>query len=115
MSNEMKPREEYPQCPNCKLGRMSVNSGGSLWCDRCESCVTESKRETSNGNPMHAEFASAMGMTLRDYFAAKVINGIIASFAGVDIRMPGPEELACDAYRYADAMIAARSQQKDGA
>lgn len=30
-------REQAPQCPNCAEGRMSINSGGSLWCDRCES------------------------------------------------------------------------------
>jgi hypothetical protein len=48
------------------------------------------------------------GMTLRDYFAAKAMQGIIAS------EQPGDEEFATlemcarDAYKYADAMLKAR-------
>jgi hypothetical protein len=47
-------------------------------------------------------------MTLRDYFAAKAMQGIIAS------EQPGDEEFATlemcahDAYKYADAMLKAR-------
>jgi hypothetical protein len=51
------------------------------------------------------------GMTLRDYFAAKAMQGSIG--AGNDNVMRGYEgwrdELAREAYRYADAMLAARS------
>jgi hypothetical protein len=49
------------------------------------------------------------GMTLRDYFAAKAMQGIIAS------EQPGDEEFATlemcarDAYKYADAMLKARA------
>ena len=50
------------------------------------------------------------GMTLRDYFAAKALDASIA--AGHDIVMRGHEgwrdELAREAYRYADSMILAR-------
>jgi hypothetical protein len=48
------------------------------------------------------------GMTLRDYFAAKAMQAIIAS------EQPGDEEFATfdmyasDAYKYADAMLQAR-------
>jgi hypothetical protein len=48
------------------------------------------------------------GMTLRDYFAAKAMQGIIAS------EQPGDEEFATlemcarDAYKYADSMLKAR-------
>jgi ribosomal protein L37AE/L43A len=30
-------RSRAPKCPNCTDGRMTVNQGGCLWCDRCES------------------------------------------------------------------------------
>lgn len=54
--------------------------------------------------------AQVSGMTMRDYFAAKAIQGFLASFAGADCRMPTPEQLAHDAYQQADAMIAERSK-----
>jgi hypothetical protein len=44
------------------------------------------------------------GMTLRDYFAAKAMHGIIA---GIDPQM-NYEEIATRAYQYADAMIEVR-------
>jgi len=44
------------------------------------------------------------GMTLRDYFAAKAMHGIIA---GIDPQM-NYEEIASRAYQYADAMIEVR-------
>lgn len=50
------------------------------------------------------------GMTLRDYFAAKAMQGILASFAGLASSLPKPESVAADAYAQADAMLAARSQ-----
>lgn len=43
------------------------------------------------------------GMSLRDYFAAKVINGVAGGSPGSD-----PEWLARYAYRVADCMMAAR-------
>lgn len=50
------------------------------------------------------------GMTLRDYFAAKAIQALIARVE--DELMRGYEgwgvELGREAYRYADAMLAAR-------
>jgi hypothetical protein len=47
------------------------------------------------------------GMTLRDYFAAKVIQGICAS--GPTIEWSN-DLLAADAYDLADAMLKAREQ-----
>lgn len=29
-------REQFPKCPRCNDGRMSVSGDGSQWCDRCE-------------------------------------------------------------------------------
>jgi predicted RNA polymerase sigma factor len=43
------------------------------------------------------------GMTLRDYFAAKAMQGIL--FEGID-----PEQTAKHAYDMADAMLKARSE-----
>lgn len=59
------------------------------------------------------------GMTLRDYFAAKAMQGIVSSIDGEDSyqRLRGhaaaaglsvSEWIACDAYKQADAMLAAR-------
>ena len=44
------------------------------------------------------------GMTLRDYFAAKAMQGLLVSTRTEDARM-----IAKDAYKVADAMLAARS------
>ena len=48
------------------------------------------------------------GMTLRDYFAAKAMQGVIASLQEGDER--GCVWVAVYAYQYADAMLKARGQ-----
>lgn len=59
-------------------------------------------------NPMPGKLANApQGMTLRDYFAAAALQGFLAN--------PGNEfvkfyEIASDAYKMSDAMIAARKE-----
>ena len=49
------------------------------------------------------------GMTLRDYFAAKAMQGLLAGLLadGMDIKWQGVAE---DAHRMADAMLAAREK-----
>ena len=53
------------------------------------------------------------GMTLRDYFAAAALQGLLAAcrpgyeYTGDN----GPQRCAAEAYRYADAMIAARKEE----
>jgi hypothetical protein len=47
------------------------------------------------------------GMSLRDYFAANAIQGLV-NLAGCDLNAE-----AALAYRYADAMLAARNDQGD--
>jgi len=66
--------------------------------------------DQNNGGPAFPQLAelgdiaySTGGMTLRDYFAAKAMASAIASR-----RYPMPEEIAVDAYEYADAMLRAR-------
>lgn len=72
--------------------------------------MSEQNRINTGGSafPNHG----VTGMKLRDYFAAKALAGIVSS-VGVDLTgspMPYDEalEVAVDAYRIADAMIAAR-------
>jgi hypothetical protein len=50
------------------------------------------------------------GMTLRDYFAAKAMQGIATTLDQTEGE-PFWNVIATDAYKMADAMIAARSQQ----
>lgn len=72
---------------------MSKNTGGPAF--PVQSIYIEDQETNSHG------------MTLRDYFAAKAMQGIIASTPD---RMPCPpdEATATRAYRYADAMLKAR-------
>lgn len=45
------------------------------------------------------------GMTLRDYFAAKAMQGFIAYATAKGIYVPQDDELASAAYQLADAML----------
>ena len=61
------------------------------------------------------DFSELRGMTLRDYFAAKAMQGFIAYMgceAEVTDRLGGPnnEVIARNAYSYADAMLKAREE-----
>ena len=56
--------------------------------------------------PRPGDFNPQIGMTLRDYFAAKVIQGLFAS--GNLQATDTDEALARDAYIVADAMLKAR-------
>lgn len=51
----------------------------------------------------YAGHGPAWGMTLRDYFAAKVMVDLMGKMDN-----PSPKGVATWAYRYADAMLAAR-------
>lgn len=60
-----------------------------------------------NGNTGEINFSHEGGMTLRDYFAGKAMNGM-ATACGWE---GGPfEKIASDAYKIADAMLKAREQ-----
>lgn len=66
---------------------------------------------TSNYNaiaPMSTGYSE--GMTLRDYFAAKAMQGLIASANHKGLYAPPDNELASAAFQLADAMLKARSQ-----
>lgn len=51
---------------------------------------------------------TCFGMTLRDYFAAKALNGYLASYAPDDNPFKNGPAVARDCYELADAMLAAR-------
>jgi hypothetical protein len=57
--------------------------------------------------PCHT-IAMHEGMTLRDYFAAKAMQGWLASFTSE--MQPNPERIAEFCYAMADAMLRAREQ-----
>lgn len=61
--------------------------------------------------PHNPDFAySATGMTLRDYFAGQAMHGLIArSGPG---RLPFDEDIAKQAYRIAQAMLAEREKNR---
>lgn len=50
-------------------------------------------------------YSACAGMSLRDYFAAQALVGIVSAKKG---GWDGPEEDSKKAYQYADAMLAAR-------
>ena len=76
---------------------MEKNDGGPAF-PRLESL--------SNKTPAYAVATSAGGMTLRDYFAAKAMQGMQAN---VGANKWTPEHFAESAYKCADAMLKARS------
>ncbi|MFL1558614.1 hypothetical protein [Pseudomonas sp. O11] len=51
------------------------------------------------------EFGCVLGMSLRDYFAAKALQGMTTDGWQANDRTP----MAIEAYRLADSMLAARS------
>ena len=67
---------------------MSTNTGGPAFPYVCD-----------------ADFDYGTGMTLRDYFAAKAMQGLIAAWT---VGVPEANAAAAAAYQYADAMLKAR-------
>lgn len=58
---------------------------------------------------MHYDLAdNEHGLTIRDYFAAKAVQGFIAYTAHKGMYTPPDNELATSAYQLADAMMKAR-------
>jgi hypothetical protein len=60
---------------------------------------------------MHYDLAEGEhGLTMRDYFAARAVQGFIAYTSHKGIYTPPDNELAKAAYQLADAMMKAREQ-----
>jgi hypothetical protein len=87
-----------PRNPGNKI-MSNTNTGGSAF---------PSKKRIYRAGYSTNEFEPVEGMTLRDYFAAKAMQGIIASEKLGDEEFATPEMYARDAYKYADAMLKAR-------
>lgn len=83
---------------------MSNKTGGRAF--PCDSIV-----ERDEVGHLHGFEVSSGGMTLRDYFAAKALQGWLASYPD-DNRHPviagNADEVAMNAYQMADAMLRAR-------
>jgi len=63
--------------------------------------------ELHDQTPPYRHLLASQGMTLRDYFAAKWMQGWMATPSTIDVSR---EECAHEAYRMADAMLAAREK-----
>lgn len=62
--------------------------------------------------PVEFQFAEA-GMSLRDWFAGQIANGM-AAYSGTSGVSYGPGEIAGRSYQIADAMLLARSRPEEG-
>jgi hypothetical protein len=62
----------------------------------------------STVDPYDRSVTTCDGMTLRDYFAAKAMEGMLSDTALVGT----PDEFAIKAYAVADAMLSARGTEK---
>ncbi|HAT3917709.1 TPA: hypothetical protein I9Y23_001323 [Kluyvera ascorbata] len=78
---------------------MSNKTGGRAF--PCDSIV-----ERDEVGHLHGFEVSSGGMTLRDYFAVKAMQGIISS----ECNYGAFSDLASDAYSIADAMLRAREE-----
>lgn len=68
--------------------------------------------EDRTGGDFPEHFAKQDGMTLRDYFAAKAMQGIICTneFAPSNLAKDFPERASVKSYEIADAMLKERSK-----
>ena len=82
---------------------MTINTGGAAF-------PVPFSLDPEQGGPVFADCYGNGGMTLRDYFAAKAMQGFASTLRG-----DAPilfDRLAEDAYRMADAMLKAREKQE---
>lgn len=82
---------------------MSANNGGPAF-----PMFTPKSHEARSDAGFDGTVDFAMGMTLRDYFAAKALVGFMGS--GDADWTKHPESFAREAYRMADAMLAEREK-----
>jgi hypothetical protein len=75
-----------------------INDGGPAFPTQATATTTR----TDTAQPVQTHYGSTPGMTLRDYFAAAALQGMMAS--QVDVAVPYP----LYSYAIADAMLKAR-------
>ena len=80
-----------------------INDGGSAFPSTRTLHVKHSDGTEETG------FVEMRGMTLRDWFAGRVIQGMLANPSLDIVEM---EDLVCESYQYADIMIAHREKEK---
>jgi hypothetical protein len=81
---------------------MGMNTGGPAFPH-----VADLVQHSPNGG-ITTKPITSNGMTLRDYFAAKAMQGLIASANHKGLYAPPDNELASAAFQLADAMLKAR-------
>ena len=69
-----------------------------------------SKAENPPAFPSAMGYTGPMGMSLRDYFAAKVMQSILSS-PHLSPNSKSISDVSTDSYKLADAMLAERSKQ----
>ena len=97
--------------PTTKVGEVSILQ--SHWVDGASmnDKKADQMKEMSEPAFPHSRLGSdADGMTLRDYFAAKAMQGFLESFATTGIYTPSTDGLAKSSYAVADAMLKARDK-----
>ena len=62
------------------------------------------------GYRQFGDHAVYMGMTLRDYFAAKAMQGLVIDKSFIDLYSSGARAVAHQAYLVADAMLKVRDE-----
>ena len=73
--------------------------------------MSRTKNNGGTAFPVVSDMETLIGMSKRDYFAAKALQGLLASLAhpeGTTPRMLGFDQLAKDAFDLADEMLKAR-------
>ena len=97
-----------PQCGKC--GAWLINNcgrcGAPVCCPQC--CIIDTlERKFPIGS---GDMRDPVGMTLRDYFAAAALQGILASVQSDEITIG--QVVAKNAYDIADAMLKERHEHK---
>lgn len=97
---EVDPESEHKE-HGCRIGgRLDI-----VLRERAELDKVKKENETAK------KFIDAMGLTKREYFAAKAIQGILASFPnGMDTKSTH-QDIACEAVNLADALLAELSKE----
>lgn len=81
------------------------NDGGSV----LPVLVKKTTKTDENGEEKSYHYGFA-GLSIRDFFAAKAMQSLIAVYINTGNETPGREYIASWAYEYADEMLKARDE-----
>lgn len=114
MSSGVRPDwVNYPDFPSTLLAEWRADKAWSLahldrhqaGCDAMWPAYWSAFSDAPSTTPLPATDCTPAGMTLRDEFAAKAMQGLLAADAALTM---SPDEMAALAFDQADAMLAAR-------